>query len=67
MDHALDLLLLEDGGNILTEADADIALESYIFRFANLAGIVFDASDNKTIFAEYLNSILDRLDALEGA
>ena len=65
MDHALDLLETEAAGNLQTEAGADIALQSYIFRWANLAGITFDASDNKTIFAEQLNDILDRLDALE--
>jgi len=65
MDPALDLLELETGENILTEASLAIALESYQFRFANIAGVVFDGTDNKTIFAEYLNDILDRLDALE--
>lgn len=35
------------------------------FRFTNLPGIVFDEDDTTTIFAERLNDILDRLDALE--
>jgi len=36
------------------------------FRFTNLPGIVFDEEDTTTIYAERLNDILDRLDALEG-
>jgi len=35
------------------------------FRFTNIAGVVFNEADTTTIFAERLNDILDRLDALE--
>ena len=66
MDPTLDLLELETGYDILTEDSRDIALESYKFRWANLNGIAFDPTDNKTVFAEELNDILDRLDALGG-
>lgn len=36
------------------------------FRFTNLPGVVFDESDTTTIYAERLNDILERLEALEG-
>lgn len=35
------------------------------FRFTNLPGIVFDEDDTTTIYAERLNNILERLEALE--
>lgn len=37
------------------------------FRFENLPGIVFDENDTKTIYAERLNDILERIEALEQA
>lgn len=36
------------------------------FRFENIGGVVYDATETKTIFAERLNEILDRLHALDG-
>jgi len=66
MDHALDLLELETAENLLTEDSRDIGLESYRFRWANLQGIEFDPTDTTTVYAEELNDILDRLDALGG-
>jgi hypothetical protein len=36
------------------------------FRFTNIPGIVFDPDDTQTIYAERLNDILERLEALEG-
>lgn len=36
------------------------------FRFTNLPGIVYDETDTYTIYAERLNDILERLEALEG-
>jgi len=35
------------------------------FRFTNLPGTVYDATDTQTIYAERLNDILERLEALE--
>lgn len=37
------------------------------FRFANLPGITFDPDDDVTIFAERLNDMLERIEALEDA
>ena len=65
MDDALDLLLLESGPSILTEDGRALALESYKFRWQNERGITYDPTDVYTVYAEQLNSILDRLDALE--
>jgi len=36
------------------------------FRFENLPGVVYDPDDTQTIYAERLNDILERLEALEG-
>jgi len=36
------------------------------FRFENLPGVEFDPDDTQTIYAERLNDILERLEALEG-
>lgn len=36
------------------------------FRFTNLPGVEFDPDDTTTIYAERLNDILERLEALEG-
>jgi hypothetical protein len=36
------------------------------FRFENIAGVEYDATDHKTIFAERLNEILNRLHDLDG-
>lgn len=36
------------------------------FRFTNLPGIEYDETDTTTIYAERLNDILERLEALEG-
>lgn len=36
------------------------------WRFENINGITMDETDHKTIWAEKLNDILDRLDALDG-
>ncbi len=35
------------------------------FRFTNIGGVVFDPEDTQTIYAERLNDILERLEALE--
>lgn len=35
------------------------------FRFTNLPGVVFDEEDTQTIYAERLNDMLERLEALE--
>jgi len=35
------------------------------FRFTNLPGVVYDPDDTQTIYAERLNDILERLEALE--
>jgi hypothetical protein len=36
------------------------------WRFENIAGVIYDETDKKTIFAERLNEILDRLHDLDG-
>lgn len=35
------------------------------FRFENIPGVVFDEADKQTIFAERLNNMLERIEALE--
>jgi hypothetical protein len=52
-----------------TSYGADVEFDSASappWRFENLNGIVFHNDDKKTIFAERLNEILDRLAALDG-
>ncbi len=57
---------------VLDEISYSLTLEDVVltvgvapWRFANLPGVVYDPDDHVTIYAERLNDILDRLDALE--
>lgn len=55
-----------DGYAYGDEVSFDTAAEPP-FRFANLPGITYDPDDNVTIFAERLNDMLERIEALESA
>ena len=47
-------------------SDVTFTTDAPPWRFENLVGIVYDSADHKTIFAERLNEILDRLYDLDG-